>query len=136
MILRVNTDGGSKGNPGPASVGVVFHVGEERVWKYREDIGVATNNVAEYTAVLRAIEHIMAERETTFKDLIRIIFVSDSQLLVRQLKGLYKIKNEPLRQLATTIHAIEQRVGVPVEYHEVRREQNTQADALVNDKAI
>lgn len=62
MVLQIYTDGGSKGNPGPASIGVAFFLGGKKIETYREDIGHATNNEAEYTALVRALERVLSRK--------------------------------------------------------------------------
>ena len=102
MILKINTDGGSKGNPGPSAVGVVIRLDDKIVEKYRKDIGITTNNVAEYTAVLEALrlaKSILALN----KNIIKIELFSDSKLLVNQLKGLFKIKAAHLKEYIVNI---------------------------------
>src|SRR3989338_9905505 len=89
MNLQIYTDGGSKGNPGPSSIGILIKSPDGEIQRYREDIGIATNNVAEYTAVIRAYDLI----KKLDRDITGISFYSDSQLIVRQLSGMYKVKN-------------------------------------------
>ncbi len=123
----VNTDGGARGNPGPAAIGAVIkRPGGEVLAEISEAIGPATNNVAEYTAVLRALER-AAELEAE-----SIVVRSDSQLLVEQLNGRYRVKNPTLKVLHERVRLVA-RSFTRVEYEHVPRERNTQADALVNE---
>lgn len=126
MKLVVNVDGGARGNPGPAAIGAVVQLpGGEVLEERGERIGKATNNVAEYRAVLLGIER-AAELGASELEL-----VGDSELVVRQVKGEYKVKDATLRGL----HAEVQRVLRPFErwsIRYVRREQNAEADRLVN----
>ncbi|HSR95371.1 MAG TPA: ribonuclease HI family protein [Solirubrobacterales bacterium] len=126
MKLVVNVDGGARGNPGPAAVGAVVQLpGGEVLEERAERIGTATNNVAEYRAVLLGIER-AAELGASELEL-----VGDSELIVRQVKGEYKVKDETLRGL----HAEVKRALRPFaqwSIRHVRREQNTEADRLVN----
>ncbi len=126
MKLIVNVDGGARGNPGPAGVGVVVQDAEGGVLEERgERIGVATNNVAEYRALLLGIER-AAELGASELEL-----VGDSELVVRQVKGEYKVKDATLREL----HADVQRALRPFEswsIRHVRRAHNAEADRLVN----
>jgi len=138
MILKIYTDGGSKGNPGPAAIGVVFylfstgaHKGEE-IFTYREDIGIATNNVAEYTAIIRAMEKVKKQM-TKLREVESIEFYSDSSLVVNQLKGLFKIKNENIGNLILKVKNLERELAIPISYFQIPREQNTRADGLVNN---
>jgi ribonuclease HI len=125
--LVVNVDGGARGNPGPAAIGVVVQSPEGDVLEERgERIGEATNNVAEYRALLAGIER-AAELGASELEL-----VGDSELVVRQVKGEYKVKDAALRDL----HAEVRRTLRPFErwsIRHVRREQNADADRLVND---
>jgi ribonuclease HI len=125
--LVVNVDGGARGNPGAAAIGVVVRnpagdVLEERA----ERIGETTNNVAEYRALLAGIER-AGELGASELELI-----GDSELVVRQVKGEYKVKDTALREL----HATVERALRPFEawsIRHVRREQNAEADRLVNE---
>lgn len=134
MILKIFTDGGSKGNPGPSAIGIVFYLDNKQIYTYREDIGISTNNIAEYTAVLRALEYIKSHVSSFKLQASNIKFISDSMLLVNQLNGVYKIKNGTIAELIFKIKALEIEIGMPISYTHVRREENTVADALVNDK--
>ena len=127
MKARLFTDGGSRGNPGPAAFGYVLE-GEDGtiLAAHGEAIGVATNNVAEYSALIaglaRAAELQVGEVEV----------VSDSELLVKQMTGEYRVKNEALRELSLRAARHARAVG-KVTYTAVRREHNTEADRLVNE---
>jgi len=95
MKARLSTDGGARGNPGPAAYGYVLEAEDGTILDARgEAIGVATNNVAEYRALLAGLEKAV---ELGLGD---VEVVSDSELLVKQMRGEYKIKNEALRELA------------------------------------
>jgi len=124
---RLFTDGGARGNPGPAAYGYVLEAEDGTVLDARGvAIGVATNNVAEYRALVaglaKAVELGLTEVEV----------VSDSELLVKQMRGEYRVKNAALRELALDADALERKVG-RVTYRAVRREQNELADRLVNE---
>jgi len=121
------TDGGARGNPGPAAFAYVLEAEDGTVLDSRgERIGVATNNVAEYRALVagleRALELAIPEVEV----------VSDSQLLVKQMRGEYRVKNEALRDLSSQASRLARRFG-KVEYRHVTREHNELADRLVNE---
>jgi ribonuclease HI len=121
------TDGGARGNPGPAAYGYVLEDEEgETLAAHGEAIGVATNNVAEYSALLAGLRR-AAELGVTELDV-----VSDSELMVRQMLGQYKVKNEALRDLWEEAGTLARRVG-HVTYRNVRREHNQLADRLVNE---
>jgi probable phosphoglycerate mutase len=124
---RLSTDGGARGNPGPAAYGYVLEAEDGTVLDARgEAIGVATNNVAEYRALLAGLEKAV---ELGLRD---VEVVSDSELLVKQMRGEYKIKNEALRDLADEAERLERQLG-RVTYVAVRREHNELADRLVNE---
>ena len=131
MILKVFTDGGARGNPGPAAVGIVAYNDGREVFQHHEYIGKATNNVAEYTAVLKAmllLKQYLQEKV----GIERINFFSDSELLVNQLNGIYKVKNANIRELIVKIRTLESEVKVPVFFTAIPRVQNRVADKLVN----
>lgn len=135
MILKIHTDGGSKGNPGPSAIGVVFYIDNKEVFTYREDIGTATNNIAEYTAVIRALQKIKSkEFEITKSERIeKIEFYSDSTLMVNQLKGLFKVKHANMIELIAHVRGLIEDLNIAVTFTYVPREQNKKADALVNN---
>ncbi len=126
MSWVIHTDGGSRGNPGPAALGfVILRDGVERL-AYGEFLGTATNNVAEYTAVLRALQR--------FSELAapgdRVEVRADSKLVVEQLSGRWKIKHADMRDLALKV----KRAYDPdlVSYTWVAREHNARADEMAN----
>jgi len=124
---RLSTDGGARGNPGPAAFGYVLEASDGTVLDARgEAIGVATNNVAEYRALLAGLER-AAELGVD-----ELEVVSDSELLVKQMRGEYKVKNAALRELWEEAGRLARRLD-RVEYTAVRRELNELADALVNE---
>ena len=127
MRARLSTDGGARGNPGPAAFGYVLEASDGTVLDARgEAIGVATNNVAEYRALLAGLER-AAELGVD-----ELEVVSDSELLVKQMRGEYKVKNAALRELWEEAGRLARRLD-RVEYTAVRRELNELADALVNE---
>ena len=127
MRATLFTDGGARGNPGPAAAAFVLETDDGTVLDARGDaIGVATNNVAEYRALLNGLRR-AAELGVT-----ELEVVSDSELLVKQMRGEYKVKNAALRTLSLEAAEIARAVG-RVTYTAVRREHNTRADQLVND---
>jgi ribonuclease HI len=124
---RLFTDGGARGNPGPAATAYVLQVEDGTVLDARgEAIGVATNNVAEYRALVAGL----AKAAELGVDDLEV--VSDSELLVKQMRGEYKIKNPALIDLSLEAKRHERQIG-SVRYTAVRREHNELADRLVND---
>ena len=127
MKARLFTDGGARGNPGPAAAAFVLETDDGTVLAARgEAIGVATNNVAEYRALVAGLEQ---AREFGVDELE---VVSDSELLVKQMRGEYKVKNAALRELSTEAARLAGEIG-EVRYTAVRREHNELADRLVNE---
>lgn len=132
--LSIFTDGGARGNPGPAAIGVVIKTEHDTTLAtLSEPIGVATNNVAEYTAVIRALEWLKKSKQTIGSESFGIRFFLDSLLVVNQLNGFFKVKDENLRMLFLRIRILESEVGTPPVYTYISREKNFDADALVND---
>jgi ribonuclease HI len=124
---RLSTDGGARGNPGPAAFGYVLESEDGHVLDARgERIGVATNNVAEYSALVAGLERALE------LGVDEVEVVSDSELLVKQMTGEYRVKNEALRELNERASRLARRLG-RVDYTAVRREHNELADSLVNE---
>lgn len=124
--LRINVDGGARGNPGPAAIGVVVRADDGQVLEeVGERIGEATNNVAEYKALLRGLE-LATEHGGSELELI-----GDSELVVRQVEGRYKVKNAGMKQLHDEVkRALRDFDSWSIRH--VRREANAEADRLVN----
>jgi ribonuclease HI len=131
MILRVFTDGGSRGNPGPAAAGFWIE-SEEGKLVHKEGIflGKRTNNEAEYQAVLAALDWLLKNRDYYGVD--RAEFFLDSRLLVNQLNGNFRVKSANLRPLFVLAKDRQRKLGVPVIFSFVPREKNYKADGLVN----
>ena len=130
VVLRVFCDGGARGNPGPAGIGVVVKSSNgKKLHEFGKTIGVATNNVAEYTAVIEALEWIASNFK---KKPQHIEFFLDSQLVVLQLTGIYRIKDAKLRILLMKVREKEAQIGGNILYRHIPREVNTAADKLVN----
>jgi len=124
---RLSTDGGARGNPGPAAYGYVLEAADGTVLAARgEAIGVATNNVAEYRALLAGLE------KAVELGVDELEVVSDSELVVKQMRGEYRVKNAALRELSAEAARVARRIGA-VTYTAVRREHNELADRLVNE---
>lgn len=130
--ITINTDGGSRGNPGPAAYGFVVKDDGKTIYSENGFLGVATNNQAEYTAVLKAYEWLTNDKWQMTNAKLGIQFILDSELVVRQLSGIYKIKDAKIKEYVKDIKEYEKKLEVPVIYNSVRREENKEADALVN----
>ena len=127
MRAKLFTDGGSRGNPGPAAYAFVLESEDGTVLDARgEAIGVATNNVAEYSALVAGLERALEAGVDELE------VVSDSELMVKQMRGEYKVKNRALQDLFLDASRLGRKVG-KVSYTAVRREHNTLADSLVNE---
>jgi ribonuclease HI len=124
---RLFTDGGARGNPGPAAAAYVLEADDGTVLAaHGEAIGVATNNVAEYRALVAGLER---ARDAGVHELE---VVSDSELVVKQMRGEYKVKKAALRELSLEAARLAREIGA-VRYTAVRREHNELADTLVNE---
>jgi probable phosphoglycerate mutase len=124
---RLFTDGGARGNPGPAAYGYVLETEDGTVLAaHGEAIGVATNNVAEYRALVEGL------RKAAELHVDELEVVSDSELLVHQMRGDWKVKNAALRELWSEANELEDGIR-KVTYKAVRREHNELADRLVNE---
>ena len=127
MKAKLSTDGGARGNPGPAAYGYVLEAEDGTVLDARgERIGIATNNVAEYRALIAGLE------KAVELGIDELEVLSDSELLVKQMQGEYRVKNETLRELNEDASVLERKLG-RVRYTAVRREHNELADRLVNE---
>ena len=125
MELTIFTDGASRNNPGEAGAGIFIvrdSVPIEMITRY---LGRTTNNVAEYTAAIIGLEHAVKLRASSVK------LYADSELLVRQLNGQYKVRNEGLKPLFAKVKELIAKIGC-VEVQYIPREQNKEADALAN----
>lgn len=120
------TDGGSRGNPGPSAAGIVLcNSKEEIVKKGGKYLGIGTNNEAEYQALILGLR-------TAIKEGVGyLVCILDSELIVKQLKGLYKVKSENLQKFFANIKTLEKNFAF-IEYKHVNREKNKEADAMVN----
>jgi len=134
--MTVFTDGGSRGNPGPAAVGWVIKGDNETLVEKGKFIGRATNNIAEYTAVIEALKWLIFSSWSRLnRDQLApsIIFFLDSKLVVNQLNGFYKIKNDKLKLLVMEVRGLENKIERKIIYRFVPREKNREADRLVNE---
>jgi ribonuclease HI len=124
---RLFTDGGARGNPGPAAYGFVLEDPEgETLAAHGATIGIATNNVAEYSGLIAGL------RKAIELGIVAVEVVSDSELMVKQMRGEYRVKNEALRALRDEADHLARKLK-QVEYRHVKRAHNELADRLVNE---
>ena len=124
--LTIHIDGASRGNPGPASIGIAFYKDDKLIKEVSEAIGNKTNNFAEYTALIRALE---ISREKGFQE---ILIKSDSELVVNQMNKVYKIKDADIKDLFDKAQSLINKLG-SVKIVHVKREENLKADKLANN---
>ncbi|MEX2662222.1 MAG: ribonuclease HI family protein [Vicinamibacterales bacterium] len=124
-MITAYIDGGARGNPGPAGYGVYIELPDGSVEELHGGLGIATNNVAEYSGLLAAL------RWAVERGHARVRIKADSELLVKQMRGEYKIKNAGLQPLAAKARLLVGQLE-RVTFEHVRREQNTDADRLSN----
>jgi ribonuclease H / adenosylcobalamin/alpha-ribazole phosphatase len=127
VSAKLFTDGGARGNPGPAAYGFVLEADDGTVLAAEgKAIGRATNNVAEYRGLIAGLERALE------LGLANVTVVSDSELVVKQMRGEYRVKNEALRDLRDEAERLASKLG-RVQYTNVRRAENELADRLVNE---
>lgn len=128
--IRIYTDGGSRGNPGPAACAYVVYDGENVLFEEAKFLGTTTNNVAEYSGVLNAVEWCLISNLQS-----PISFYLDSELVVKQMRGEYMIKDEKLKDLKHRIDLKIRNLKLEISgWHHVPRIQNVRADLLVNQE--
>jgi len=128
MILNVFTDGGSRGNPGLSGYGVIVKSDQKTIYRESKALGIKTNNEAEYYALISALSWIVQEKPSAEK----IIFHSDSELVIRQVQRIYKMKAQNLKPLLDQVTSLLSRLYLPYEFKNIPRELNTDADKLAN----
>jgi ribonuclease HI len=127
-VLTIHTDGASRGNPGDAAYAYVIARDDETLIEEAGCLGEMTNNQAEYTALVKALEHALELGPEN-----RVLVHSDSELMVNQMNGVYKVKNPDLRPLYEEARNLVKQFKRPVTIRHVRRGQNTRADELCNE---
>jgi len=129
--VLIFTDGGARGNPGPAALGVYIQDDNKKeLARIGKKIGNATNNVAEYSAILEGFSWALENKHKL--NIGSINFYTDSQLAYSQLTGLYKVKDEKIREFVFEIRKKEAELAIPIYYAHIPREKNKQADYMVN----
>lgn len=131
MEINVYTDGGSRGNPGISGYGlVIYDKNKKIICQESKFLGIKTNNEAEYLALIAALEWI--KKNQSFLNIIKINFFADSQLMIRQFQGLYKVKAPTLLPLFSRSQQLLILINLPHTFQDVRREHNELADKLAN----
>jgi ribonuclease HI len=129
--ITIHTDGGARGNPGPAACAFVVEVGGKIIQEDSSFLGDSTNNYAEYQGVILAMQWLAGKSQiSNLKS--RIVFNLDSELVVKQLNGIYKIKNQILKDLNDDIKRIIKENGLNIVFKNIPRAENKTADFLVN----
>lgn len=131
MTIKIHTDGASRGNPGQASIGVVIELPDGIVKTYYQKLGIATNNYAEYQAIIVALEKAKALVGKTNTKKYAIELYLDSELAQKQLTGIYELKDEAIQKAFIQIWNLRIKFA-SVDFIHIRRELNKQADALAN----
>jgi ribonuclease HI len=128
--FKIYCDGGARGNPGPAASAFIVEKDNKIIYEQSRYLGKTTNNVAEYTAVLMALRWI--DKNIEREIFTTINFFLDSELVVKQLKGLYKIKSNNLKPLIYSIKVLENKIPANIFYTYISRNKNRKSDFLVN----
>ena len=129
MNCTIYTDGGSLNNPGQAAYAFVIYFDNKLEYQFSEAMGIATNNIAEYTGLIKALEKLKEYKQT--HTIEKIFVFADSELMIKQLNGLYKVKNGELQAKVFAVRALEQELGISITYTHVLREKNKLTDSLV-----
>ncbi|OGM19844.1 hypothetical protein A2686_01275 [Candidatus Woesebacteria bacterium RIFCSPHIGHO2_01_FULL_38_10] len=131
--IKIYTDGGARGNPGPAAGAFVLIDGGRVFLSETKYLGIRTNNEAEYSALLLASQWLKKNKEKFFSQKTKVDFFLDSELVVRQMNGLYRVKSKSLKFLVRKIKShLESIEGVTFNF--ISREKNKLADKLVNQE--
>ena len=129
--ISIFTDGGARGNPGPAALGVFIEdENNKELARIGKTLGETTNNVAEYSAIVEGFKWALANKKKL--SIEKINFYMDSQLACSQLTGLFKVKNPRIREFVFEIRKIEAELRIPIFYTHIPREENAKADFMVN----
>lgn len=124
----IYTDGGSRGNPGPAACAFVVEENDSEIFKYSKYLGKNTNNFAEYSGVILALNWLNENKPSGTS----IVFFLDSELVVKQINATYKVKDEKLRNLFFEVLSLMKKFGNNIVFKHIPREKNKTADLLVN----
>ena len=131
MELNIYTDGGSRGNPGISGYGLVIYDEKQKIiCKESKFLGIKTNNEAEYLAIIAALDWV--KKNQSFLKINKINFFADSQLMIRQLQGIYKVKAPTLLPLFSRVQQLLIQINISHTFQDIRRELNEFADKLAN----
>lgn len=130
-VVNVYCDGGSRGNPGKAASAFVVQKGKRVIFSDSKFLGKTTNNVAEYSAIAIALGWVSENKNQVGKE---INFILDSELVVKQILGVYKVKNKKLKEIYLKIRKMLSETKLKTNFIRVEREKNKLADYLVNEK--
>ena len=130
-MITIFTDGGSRGNPGPAGSGAVVYDGKNKIAEVSEFLGTQTNNFAEYEALLLALEAARTELGSPIAQPVTVKM--DSELIVRQMTGIYKVKDPTLKLKFNEAKSMIKESFPQIQFVHIRREFNSEADQLAND---
>ncbi|KKQ48332.1 MAG: Ribonuclease H [Candidatus Woesebacteria bacterium GW2011_GWB1_38_5] len=129
-VLEVFTDGGSRGNPGPGASSFIAYKDNSKLYEHSYFLKNTTNNIAEYFALLMAVYWLT--KNVDLKNISKCTFHLDSELVVKQMTGEYKIKNQKLKEIAIEIKKLLPLFGDNYNFVHINREKNVEADLLVN----
>ena len=130
--IIIHTDGGARGNPGPAACAFVAELSGKTIGKKSLFLGVSTNNCAEYQGVLLALNWLNENRKNLSAGVVT--FYLDSELVARQLSGKYKVKDKKLMELFIRAINLSTKIGLKINYRNIPRAENKNADLLVNEE--
>lgn len=131
--LTIHSDGGARGNPGPGACAFIVEKNGRVIAKGSKYLGKVTNNFAEYSGVLLALDWLL-NKSPFINHHSPIIFLMDSELVARQLTGLYKVKDKNLKELFVEVKTIIKKISSDIVFKNIPREENVHADLLVNEE--
>jgi ribonuclease HI len=132
-VLKINTDGGSRGNPGPAAAGIVIYDDQHQIHQFSQYLGVTTNNQAEYQAVSLALDYLISQPQLVSL-YSSVEFILDSELVVRQINGQYRVKHPDLIPIYQNIIIKLSQFSIPFVFIHVKRHLNYDADKILNQE--
>lgn len=131
MDLTLHTDGGSRNNPGPAAIAYIVRQNGKILYSFHKSIGDATNNIAEYKALIEGLMYIYTYKKSHVVKSLSVF--ADSQLMIMQVQGKYKIKDITLQTLVVEVKKYITLLDVPISFTHILREKNSETDDLVKE---